>query len=779
MSTTKKAKFVIAPFKQQVKIDPNFAEKTWATLKEAIGEIFKHNASGLSFEELYRKAYNLVLHKYGEMLYDGLYKTVREQLNTVQVELANCNDDRLLTDLNKKWQDHKLSMTMIRDILMYMDRTYVMTQKKTPVYELGLEVFRDVVTRAERIQSRVLHLILSLIHKERTMEMVDRPLLKQVMQMFVELGRETVYVEDFESYFLAESCNFYQIESQQFIASNSCPDYLKKAEARIKEETARVAHYLDPSTEPKIRNTVETELIAKHMRHLVEMENSGLVAMLKDDKIEDLARMYDLFRRVPQGLNTMRDVLGTHLRAVGKAVVTDEERLKDPVAFVTSLLELKDKHDRVIQQAFGNDKSFQNTLNQAFEHFINLNNRSPEYISLYVDDKLRKGLKGVSEEEVETTLDKVMMLFRYLQEKDVFDKYYKQHLAKRLLTGRSVSDDAERSLISKLKTECGYQFTSKLEGMFNDMRLSHDAMDQFQAHRANASAQGQGDLLQGVELQVHVLTTGFWPSQAAPQCTLPQEIVRCCEEFAKFYHTAHTGRRLTWQTNMGTADLRAYFDTKRHELTVNTYQMCILLLFNSAERLSYGEIKQATGIQPADLKRNLQSLACAKYRVLNKEPKGKDVAETDSFSFNGGFQCKLFRVKIGTVSAQKETESEKQETRQKVDEDRKPQIEAAIVRVMKSRKTMEHSALVAEVTKQLQARMLGLGLGARPRAAAPSPKSPRGPLGAPPPLAQRRLTGQRRFLPNPTIIKKRIESLIEREFLERAGEGGRTYRYLA
>jgi cullin 3 len=61
----------------------------------------------------------------------------------------------------------------------------------------------------------------------------------------------------------------------------------------------------------------------------------------------------------------------------------------------------------------------------------------------------------MSEDDVEATLDKVMMLFRYLQEKDVFEKYYKQHLAKRLLSGRTVSDDAERSLLVKLKTECG------------------------------------------------------------------------------------------------------------------------------------------------------------------------------------------------------------------------------------------------------------------------------------------------------------------------------------
>ena len=78
-------------------------------------------------------------------------------------------------------------------------------------------------------------------------------------------------------------------------------------------------------------------------------------------------------------------------------------------------------------------------LNHSFESFINLSQRSPEFISLFMDDKLRKGLKGMTDNDIEGVLDKVMMLFRYLQEKDVFEKYYKQHLAKRLLSGRTVS----------------------------------------------------------------------------------------------------------------------------------------------------------------------------------------------------------------------------------------------------------------------------------------------------------------------------------------------------
>lgn len=99
----------------------------------------------------------------------------------------------------------------------------------------------------------------------------------------------------------------------------------------------------------------------------------------------------------------------------------------------------------------------------------------------------------------------------------------------------------------------------------------------------------------------------------------------------------------------------------------------------------------------------------------------------------------IYRVKIGTVTAQKESEPEKQETRQKVEEDRKPQIEAAIVRIMKARRNLDHNSIISEVTRQLASR----------------------------------------FNPNPSVIKKRIESLIEREFIERDQNDRRLYRYLA
>ena len=246
---------------------------------------------------------------------------------------------------------------------------------------------------------------------------------------------------------------------------------------------------------------------------------------------------------------------------------------------------------------------------------------------------------------------------------------------------------------------------------------------------------------QEVDLSAHVLTTGCWPIASPKKEVIPPELQSACKHFADYYLALHTGRKLTWLTNMGTADLRAELGGKKRELVVNTHQMFILLQFNTAAKLTCAELREATGMNQGDAVRNLQSLACVKkHLILSKQPAGREVNDTDVFCVNEAFQSKLSKIKVSTVSTHKgETETEVAKTREKVEDDRRPQVEASIVRIMKSRKVLDDNSLVAEVTKQLQ----------------------------------------HRFLPQPQLIKKRIESLIERDYLERAKDDRKTYRYLS
>jgi hypothetical protein len=105
--------------------------------------------------------------------------------------------------------------------------------------------------------------------------------------------------------------------------------------------------------------------------------------------------------------------------------------------------------------------------------------------------------------------------------------------------------------------------------------------------------------------------------------------------------------------------------------------------------------------EPKELSRTLQSLACGKYRVLLKHPKSKDVSETDDFSFNKDFSASLTRIKINAIQL-KETQEENASTNERIFQDRQFQVDAAIVRIMKTRKQLSHTLLISELFDQLK-----------------------------------------------------------------------------
>ena len=86
--------------------------------------------------------------------------------------------------------------------------------------------------------------------------------------------------------------------------------------------------------------------------------------------------------------------------------------------------------------------------------------------------------------------------------------------------------------------------------------------------------------------------------------------------------------------------------------------------------------------------------------ILN-ETKGVEVTQDEVFSFNKDFKHKLCRIKINQVQL-KETQEENQATNERIFQDRQYQVDAAIVRVMKMRKTLLHNLLITEVVGQLK-----------------------------------------------------------------------------
>jgi cullin 3 len=117
----------------------------------------------------------------------------------------------------------------------------------------------------------------------------------------------------------------------------------------------------------------------------------------------------------------------------------------------------------------------------------------------------------------------------------------------------------------------------------------------------------------------------------------------------------------------------------------------------------------------------------------------KDFQGSDLYTLNSSFKHQMYKIRVPIAHAKENRNLEKADIADKVDEDRRHIVEATLVKIMKTRRKIEHNALILEATKILS----------------------------------------QKFTPDPIMIKKRIEQLIEREYMERDNEDRRFYKYIA
>eukprot|EP00051_Salpingoeca_urceolata_P005689 m.75917 g.75917 ORF g.75917 m.75917 type:complete len:741 (-) comp14498_c0_seq1:51-2273(-) len=701
-----------------------FEDVQWGNLQQAVQAIFAQQPVSHTQESLYRAVETMCGHGMGKTLNQRLRAEVAAHLGKILGNIPRgAPVPAFLSHIAATWQQFCNQLVLIRSIFLYLNQAYLLqTSAEDTIWDMGLKLFRQHILSDAEIHKRCVDGILHTIRQERDGDVVDRAQLKLLLKM---LSAASLYNSSFQKPFLTVTEGFYAAEGIEQLQHSDVPKYLRHVDGRLKEERMRTHHYLQEATGRLLLNVVEDCLLKRHLAAIIE---KGLDGLLDGRRQDDLSLMFQLFSRV-DGLSHLRDGFASFIKRRGLEIVKDPTRDK---TMVEDLLGFKLALDKILVSSFAGEESFSIALKDSFAKFINQRHNKPaELIAKFVDSKLRVGYKELSENELEELMDRLLVLFRFIHGKDVFEAFYKTHLAKRLLLQKSASVDAERAMLSKLKQECGSAFTSKLEGMFKDVNISDELTRSFRQ-----AAKTQSKIGSSIELTANVLTASYWPTYPPVTANLPPEMGQVQEVFKAFYCAQHPHRRLHWQNSLGHCLVQALFPLGKKDLQVSVFQTVVLMLFNGAKVLPFSDIASATGIETAELKRTLQSLACGKVRVLLKAPKGKEVDNTDKFAVNEKFSSSHKRIKINQIQM-KETAEENAATTERVFLDRGFVIDAAIVRIMKTRKKLRHNLLITELYEQLK------------------------------------------FPCKPTDLKKRIESLIDREYLERDSNDSQTYNYLA
>lgn len=285
----------------------------------------------------------------------------------------------LLSELQLRWSNHQIMNKWLKKFFTYLDRYFVKHHTLPTLSEAGLRHFKTYIYDEVKVDAT--SAIRHLIDEEREGKIVEKTLIKNIVELYESMGMGSLdaYTSDLEGPLLDSTRDYYAMKRQKWIAEDSTPDYLIKAERVLNEERSRVVEYLNLASESKLLRVCEEEILEKVEMVLLEKEGSGCHVLLANDKADDLKRMFRLFSRLDKGLNPIASIVQAFISSMGNECIKKrqarleggEKDKNDDPEFVKSLLGLHDKYYGVIKNVFSGHSLFQKALKDAFVEIVN------------------------------------------------------------------------------------------------------------------------------------------------------------------------------------------------------------------------------------------------------------------------------------------------------------------------------------------------------------------------------------------------------------------------
>jgi len=561
-----------------------------------------------------------------------------------------------------------------------------------------------------------------------------------------------VYEKYFQEKFLLESEKFFTEEAQANAAVGSPLEYLKIAEKKFNEEMERANFYIDVSTKRPLIDAFIFSYIISTAQDIVDMVDTGLRLLFDEGDFQNTKKVMALFYQNKVSQEKFDDVFYDYEKKGLEATLRNENTEggeKEQFGMIKGLIQYRKRCQKALKlfHDIEGDASRVKVVkvDDIYEREINANKKLVMELNSYLDFNFREGFRSLQDQEIEGKLDEVMDIFRYIRDRDIFEKGYSFFLSKRLLQIKNLNQDNEKTFMGKLRQECGNHYTTKVETMLSDINLSKDFFDEFKQHVKSLqenSDQATKESLSFAELfDVKVLTQVNWPTVVPKLYQIPEEVRSWTTYFDGYYSNKYPGRKLIWILSLGNAELRSTLGGKKKEFLVSSIQLMVLLLFNNANAISVDEIIARTKVPFEDIEMHLAGLLAVQVLKKEGESGGRDVKDVDTLVLNEKFVHKEYRVRVPATKKKKEDNTgEVDNIAKRAEGERKLKIEACIVRIMKSRRTLKNTDLISEVMK---------------------------------------MSNIYQFKPETKLIKIAIEGLIDKEYLSRDSTDKNVFNYIS
>jgi uncharacterized membrane protein YgcG len=647
--------------------------------------------------------------------------------------------ERVLREVDQQWRNHCLADKQLRKFFNYLNRFYVQRLAVDSLETVAIKAFKEHVFDA--VKDRVSQAFCRVVSHERMSSGAgthrrnrgnsNDAMMRRLVSMYSKLGRGTarVYEQDLEQALLKSARADARASSAAWLEAETLSDYLRATETRLDDEARRAEAYLRPGTHAKVQRVCDEELLADAKVQTVMLQRAdggdegNLDWLLSQGKRKDIQRLYRLFSRVSAGLDNVANALRDHVNRVGAEVVRSTKDGRGLSTLVQRLSALHGRYSELVCDCFHDDVLMVEALRTAFESAANIHPpvgrlRMPELVADLFDRTLRKAGKGgggsrssrsssnakaTPELSAEASVESASEMFSYLRDKDVFVDAYRKQLAKRLLTLRPRDGGAlEVHAVALLKERMGAAYTSKLEGMINDIQSTRQVDSDFADYRANPDAlvrasragaladeaesvlspakvrsarrrQEAAELAQSLPfvVRVQVLTHGYWPASKPLKFGIPEAMMTVQGVFEDFYGLRTANRKLRWAHALGTVVMEARgFPAMAQqqvggvEMVMSELQCAILLLFNQMEYTTATGMERALGVEGKDLAKHLTPMIRGKYPLLAEEKAG-GFEGGSRITVNMAFRETSGRIKIPVGLGKKATGGAKKKGRNK------------------------------------------------------------------------------------------------------------------
>jgi len=380
--------------------------------------------------------------------------------------------------------------------------------------------------------------------------------------------------------------------------------------------------------------------------------------------------------------------------------------------FLQKYLIFQEKMSKIISCFEGNslfNVIFKEVLEDIQSDQDNIN--TSYLLPFYFDQYLRKSYKiSLNYDTSIEGINQGLLIFPYISEKDVFIDIHKHLLSNRLINNDIISIDCETYLINKLKTQCGVEYTIKIEGMINDYLSNIEMNNQFKDRKNQICNEEKNNLnekdndynlddnskliLKNIDSSFYVLSYENWPSNInIRKVLMPKELDILTNTMYNFYKEKFKGRILKWSFANSLMEIEYSLINKKYTLICNTFQGVILLYFNNPSIRfdnSINENDLIKGIQFENINDFNKSIEpFLKIKLILKN-------ENNSYLLNKNFTFNDNEIKI--INQLYDEEYIKKE---KIQDERNETIDGTIIRILKAKKKIGHNDLINTVLSQL------------------------------------------------------------------------------